>query len=52
VKEKIYELAANSRKKNIRDMNRGINEFKRGNKPRSNLMKDQNGDLLADSRNI
>jgi metal-responsive CopG/Arc/MetJ family transcriptional regulator len=31
---------------------RGINEFKRGYKPRSNLVKDRNADLLADSHNI
>jgi hypothetical protein len=33
-------------------MYRGINEFKRGYHPRSNLVKDKNGDLLADSQNI
>jgi hypothetical protein len=32
--------------------NRGKNEFKRGYQPRSNLVKDENGDLLADSKNI
>jgi hypothetical protein len=32
-----------------RDLYRGIHEFKRGNQPRSNLVKDENGDLLADS---
>jgi hypothetical protein len=31
---------------------RGINEFKKGYQPRSNLVKDENGDLLADSHNI
>jgi hypothetical protein len=31
---------------------RGINEFKRGYHPRSNVMKDENADLLADSHNI
>jgi hypothetical protein len=31
---------------------RGINEFKRGYQPRNNLVKDENGDLLADSHNI
>jgi hypothetical protein len=33
-------------------MYRGINELKRGHQPRSNLVKDENGDLLADSHNI
>jgi hypothetical protein len=34
-----------------RDLYRGINEFK-DYQPRSNLIKDKNGDLLADSHNI
>jgi hypothetical protein len=42
----------NSKNKNIRDLFRGINGFKRGYKPRSNLVKDENGDLVADSYNI
>jgi hypothetical protein len=39
----------NSKNKNIRDLYRGINEFKRGYQPRSNLVKDENGDLLVDN---
>jgi hypothetical protein len=39
-------------KKNIRDLYRGINGFKRGYQRRNNLVKDENGDLLADSHNI
>jgi hypothetical protein len=31
---------------------RGISEFKRGYQPRNNLVKDENGDLLADSNTI
>jgi hypothetical protein len=31
---------------------RGINEFKWGYQPRSNLVKDENGNLLADSQKI
>jgi hypothetical protein len=38
--------------KNIRDLYKGINEFQRGYQPRNNLVKDENGDLLADSHNI
>jgi hypothetical protein len=38
--------------KNIRDLYRSINEFKKAYQPRSNLVKDKNGDLLADSHNI
>jgi hypothetical protein len=54
LKNKINELATNSKNKNknTRDLYRGINEFKRGYQLRNNLMKDENGDLLADSHNI
>jgi hypothetical protein len=52
VKDKIDELATNSHNKNIRDLYKAINDFKRGYQPISNLVKDENGDLLADSQNI
>jgi hypothetical protein len=52
LKDEIYVLATNSKNKNIRDLYKGINEFKRGYQPGSNLVKDENGDLLADSHNI
>jgi hypothetical protein len=52
LQDKINELATNSKNKNIRDLYRRINEFKRGYQPRNNLVKDENGDLLADSHNI
>jgi hypothetical protein len=42
----------NSKNKYIRDLHRGINEFKRGHHTGSNLVKDENDDLLADSHNI
>jgi hypothetical protein len=42
----------NSKNKNIRLLNRGINDFKKGNQPKNNLVKDENGDLLADYHNI
>jgi hypothetical protein len=35
-----------------RDLYRGVNEFKKCYKPRSNLIGDENGDLLTDSHNI
>jgi len=31
---------------------KGINEFKKGYQTRTNIVRDENGDLLADSRNI
>jgi hypothetical protein len=49
LKDKIDELAMNS-KFNIRNLYRGI--FKRGYRHRSNLVRDENGDLLPDSHNI
>jgi hypothetical protein len=52
LKDKINELTTNSKNKNIRDLYRGRTEFKRGYQPRNNLVKDENGDLLADSNNI
>jgi hypothetical protein len=52
LKEKTNKLATDSKNKNIRDLYRGINEFKRGYQPRNNLVKDENVDLLADSHNI
>jgi hypothetical protein len=52
LKDKINELSTNSKNKYIRDLYRGINKFKRGCRPRNNLVKDENGDLLADSQNV
>jgi hypothetical protein len=52
LKDKINELATNSKNKNIRGLYRGIHEFKRGYQPRNNLVKNENGDLLQDSHNI
>jgi hypothetical protein len=55
IEDKTDELATNktnSKNKNIRDLYRGINEFKKGYQPRSNLVKDENGDLLAGPHNI
>jgi hypothetical protein len=50
--DKINELASNIKNKSIKDLNRGIKEYKRGYQPRNNLVKDENGELLADSHNI
>jgi hypothetical protein len=40
-----------NKNKNIRDLNR-VNEFERGYQPRNIVVKDENGDLHADSHNI
>jgi hypothetical protein len=52
LKDRIDELATNSKNKNIRELYRGINYFKKGYHPISNLVKNENGDLLADSHII
>jgi hypothetical protein len=52
LKGKINELETNSKSKNIRDLYRGINGFKKGYKPKMNSIKDENGDLFAGSHII
>jgi hypothetical protein len=52
LKDKINELKTSSRNKSTRSLYRGINEFKRGYQSRNNIEKDENGDLLANYRNI
>jgi hypothetical protein len=51
LKDKINELARNSKNKTIRHLYKGINNFKRDYQPRNILVKDENGDL-ADSHSI
>jgi hypothetical protein len=45
-------FVTNGKNKDIRDLYGGINEFKMGYRPRNNLVKDENDDLLAESHNI
>jgi hypothetical protein len=52
LKDKVNELESYSKNKNIRDLYRGINEVNKGCKPRTNLVKYERGDLLADPHNI
>ena len=52
LKAKIEELETNGMIKNIRDLYRGISDFKKGYQPRTNIMEDGKGDLVADSRSI
>jgi hypothetical protein len=47
----MNELERESKYKNMRDLYRGINELKKGYEPRTDLVRDENGDLLADSHN-
>jgi hypothetical protein len=52
LKDRFNDLEWNSKNKNIRDLYRGITEFKKGYQPRTNLVKDKRGDLLADSHKL
>jgi hypothetical protein len=52
LKDRINELESSGKNKNIRDLYRGINEFKKGYQPRNNLVKDERGDLLPDPHKI
>jgi hypothetical protein len=52
LKAKINDLKTNSKNKNIRDLYRGISDFKNGYQPRNNVVKDEKDDLVADSHSI
>jgi hypothetical protein len=51
LKDKMNEVATNGKNK-IRDLYRGINEFKRGYQSRNNVVEDEIGDLLTNFHNI
>jgi len=46
LKAQIDELETKSKKKNIRDVYRGINDFNKCYHPRTNIVKDEKGDLV------
>jgi hypothetical protein len=50
--DKINEFAMNSKNKNITDLHREINEFKRCYQPRSYLERNENSDLHAESHSV
>jgi hypothetical protein len=50
--DKINELESNSKNKNIRHLYAGINEFKKGYQPITNLVQDERGDPLADPHKL
>jgi len=52
MKAKFEKLETNSKIKNIRDLYRGVNDFKKGYQPRTNVLKDERGALFADSHSI
>ena len=52
LRAKIEELETNSQIQNIRDLYRGISDFKKWYHPRCNIVKDEKRDLVADSHSI
>ena len=52
LKAKIDELETNSKIKNIIDFYRGINNFKKGFQPKTNIVQDEKVDLVTDSHSI
>jgi hypothetical protein len=50
LKDKINESELNSKSKNIRDLYRGMTEFKKSYQPKTNLVKDERGNLLTDPK--
>ena len=51
LKAKI-EFEINSKIKNIKDLYMGINDFKKSYQPRTNIVKDDKDDMVADSHSI
>jgi hypothetical protein len=51
LKGKITDIDLNSKNKNIRDLYRGITEFKKDYQPKTNLVKDE-GRFFADPKNF
>jgi hypothetical protein len=47
LKTYINDLEKNSKNKNIRNVYRGIRDFKKGYEPRTNIEEDYKGDLVA-----
>jgi hypothetical protein len=44
----INDLETNNKNRDIRDLQRTINEFKRGYEPRTDIKNYENGNLIAD----
>jgi len=52
LKAKINELETNSTKWSIRYLYRAINDFKKGYQPKTKMVKDEKGDLVADRHSV
>ena len=51
-KVKVKEIETNSKINKVRDLYRSINNFKMGYQPRTSIVKDEKGDLVADPHSI
>ena len=52
MKGKLSEIESNSKNRNIRDLCKGIKDFKKGCQARVNVIKNENEELLEDSKSI
>jgi hypothetical protein len=52
LRHKINEFESNSKKRSIRDLYRGIKEFKNGYQTRTKVVKDERGDILEEPHKI
>ena len=52
LKTKIEDLETNSKIKNIRDLYRGIRDFKKVYQPRTNIVKYETGDFVTGSCSV
>jgi hypothetical protein len=52
LKAKLEELETNIRINSVRDLYRGINDFRKGYQSRTIIVKDEKGDVVADSHSI
>jgi hypothetical protein len=52
LKANTNELEINSKNRNVRELYRGISDFKSGCQPRTNIVKYEKSDLVADSHSI
>ena len=52
LRAKIDDLEINSKIKNIGNLYKGISDFKKSYQPRTNIVKDEKGDLVKDTHSI
>jgi len=52
LRAKIEALETNTMSQNIRNLYKGISDFKKGYQPRCNIVKDEKGELVADFHTI